>query len=186
MDNTVDNGNGWGATWSTMQSNSTNTSGGFDTEDNVLAAGSGKYINYAEGATFTASAMIATDAADPLTGSGEAHVRFEFLVDGTELNQADRQFSEIINVDNISETYSMVTLSYTLTADDVTNGINGINVGLGTDGSGFEATDGLILFDDLVFEVDGAFVITAIPEPATASLMLAGVLGLCGIRRRKN
>jgi hypothetical protein len=186
---TADNGTTWGgATWAGIDSNNAITSGGFGTEADVTAAGVGSYINYDEGATFTASVMIATDAAagDPLTGTGTGSIRLEFLVDGTELSQADRVFSNTISVTEISDTYSLATVSYTLDADDVANGINGVNAIMGTDGHGFGNTDGLIYFDDFLFEVDGAFVTTlAVPEPSSA-VILAGLLGLCGLRRKKN
>jgi hypothetical protein len=60
----------------------------------------------------------------------------------------------------------------------------------GTDDLVLVATDGTILFDDFLFEVDGAFVEIVgdghVPEPGSAGLLLAGLLGFCGVRRKKN
>lgn len=188
LGNTADNGNGWGATWAGIGSNSQNTSGGFTTQADAIANG-GSYIQFTPGVTtFTASADIATDAVDALTGSGSGHVRFEFLANGAEVNQADRQFSNLIDASNATAAFQTVNLSYTITAADIANGIDSVNVAFGTDGSGFGNTDGLLYFDNLLFEVDGASVITveAIPEPSSAGLLVACALSICGIRRRKS
>lgn len=182
---TFDNGQPWGATWAGVNSNSSN-SGGLLTQATAVNPGD-QYINYAEGATFTASALIATDSTDPLTGTAFGSVRLEFLVNGTELNQADRIVSPVTyGSTNIATGYQLATATYSLTANDIANGINGVNAVLGTDGSDHLATDGLIYFDDFTFEVDEAFIVTVVPEPSSASMLIAGLMGLCGVRRRKS
>ena len=75
--NIVNNGNGWGGNWSGINSNSGNQ--GLTTQANAVAAGSGSYINYAAGATFTVSALVATDATNPATGGLVTQPRLEFL-----------------------------------------------------------------------------------------------------------
>ena len=58
---------------------------------------------------------------------------------------------------------------------------------LGTDGQGDSPDNsGLILYDDFLFEVDDAFIVTVVPEPSTASLLIAGLMGFCGVRRRRS
>ena len=70
------------------------------------------------------------------------------------------------------------------TADDVAAGVTRVAAVFGSDGHGFNATDGLIYVDDISFEVNDEFVVTVVPEPGTLSIIGLGVLGLCGIRRR--
>jgi hypothetical protein len=182
---TAGSGNGWGASWSGISSDSANSSGGFDTQANVMAAGSGSYINYVEGATFTVSAMVATDASNPLTGGGTAAPRLEFFnAAGAELF---RNQSAQVNATTISDTYQLLTHSYTLSAADEAAGIVRVAAILGTDGMG-DGGSGLVLYDDFTFEVSSANVVTltAVPEPSTAGLLIAGLMGLCGVRRRKS
>lgn len=75
--------------------------------------------------------------------------------------------------------------------DEIVLGINRVVAVMGTDGhNGDGPGDGLILYDDFSFEVDSASVVVVgtghVPEPGTAGLLLAGLLGMSGIRRRKN
>ena len=178
-------GNGWGSSWSGIRSDSANVSGGLDTQANVIAAGVGSYINYAAGATFTISAQVATDSLDPLTGAGTAAPRLEFFdAAGTELF---RNQSAQVDAVSISPTYTLLTHSYTLTAADVAQGVVAVSGVLGTDGHGDSPDNsGLILYDDFLFEVDDAFIVTVVPEPSTASLLIAGLMGFCGVRRRRS
>lgn len=181
-------GNGWGGSWSGQTSNG--GSGGFTDMATAVANGAGCYVDISEGATFTVSAMIATDAADPLTGGANAHVRLEF--NGATADVIPRVFSPNLVATTITPGYQMLTATYTLTAADVALGITEIVGAIGTDGHGDGTTDGMIYADDFLFEVDAAHVVlvgdghAAIPEPSTASLLLAGLLGLCGVRRRKS
>lgn len=182
---TVDNGNGWGGNWSGISSVSGNTSGGFSSQDDVLNAGFGKYINYAEGATFSVSVMAATDANDPLTGGATFAPRLEFYDAGG--NELFRNGAATpLDSGTLTADYQMISHSYTLTADDAALGIAWVSAVIGSDGHGFNSTDGLIYADDVTFEVDDNFVVTVVPEPGSAVLILGGVLGLCGFRRRKN
>lgn len=181
-------GNGWGASWTGIRSDIPGTSGGFDSEANVLAAGVGSYINYTEGATFTISAQVATDALDPLTGSGTAAPRLEFFnAAGAELF---RNSSSTVTAATISPTYQLISHTYTLTAADEALGIVAVSGVLGTDGMGDSANNsGLVLYDDYQFEVNDANIVTltaAIPEPSSVCLLLGGLMGLCGVRRRKS
>lgn len=187
-------GNGWGASWSGQ--NSLGGSGGFTDEATAIANGAGCYIDLV-GATFTVSAMVATDAADPLTGAfALAHVRLEF--GGTDisgnpiLDVIPRVISPNVVASTITPGYQLLTTSYTLTAADVAAGVTSVFGVMGTEGSGDGAADGMVYFDDYLFEVSDANVVVvgdghaAIPEPSTASLILAGLMGLCGVRRRKS
>jgi hypothetical protein len=188
--NTADNGDGWGATWSTINSDSGLTSGGFGVEDDVIAAGSGKYIEYTVGATFTVTAGIAEDAANELTGTADAGVRLEFYgidpADGVFKELRGRVESSKINEGNATSSFQTVSASYEFTAADEALGITQVRAVMGTDGSGHNSSTGIILFDDFVFEVDSDHVVTvAIPEPSSA-VIVAGLLGLCGVRRKKS
>lgn len=192
--NTADNGNGWGGSWSGVSTVGGANSGGFTDETSAIANGSGSYINY-DGATFTASAMVATDSADPLSGSANAAIRLEIyskvdndgdgVVDGT-TELLPRVIGNLYDASNITADYQQTTASYTITSADAAMGfgIDRVVAVLGTDGLGFNGADGLIHFDDLLFEVSGANVVT-VPEPVSASLLLAGFLSLCGLARRK-
>ncbi len=184
--NTAANGNGWGGNWSGIDSTSGITSGGFGVEADVVAAGVGSYINYTEGATFTISVMVATDGTDPASGGVVAAPRLEFKdAGGAELFRNDD--GAPLDASTLTEQYQMMSWSYSLTAADEALGIASVTAVIGTDGLGFGTADGLVYFDDVLFEVNSENVVTlAVPEPATASLMLAGLLGLCGVRRRKN
>lgn len=212
-------GNNWGASWNGISSINNNSSGGFTTQADAEAMG-GRYIDYSEGATFIASAFVATDDADALAGSATAAVRLEvyYSIDNngdgiedfaSELGSLPRPQGNTFGAGDLTTTYAESSVSYTLTAADVdfanlgnpagadgmlgtaddetVLGINRVVGVLGTDGHGHGNTDGLIFYDDFTFQVSSANVIevAAIPEPSTAGLLLAGLMGLCGVRRRK-
>jgi hypothetical protein len=188
---TVDNGNGWGGSWSGTNSNSGIVSSGFFADQAAAeAAGPGsQYIDYSAGATFTVTAWAATDAAG-VTGGATFAPRLEFQGFGNELFRND---AGQVAATSLTTTFQEFTHSYTLTAADValadnngTVGISHVTGTLGVDGLGFNGSTGNIYYDDFVFEVSGANVITvAVPEPSSA-VILAGLLGLCGLRRKKN
>lgn len=187
----VDNGNGWGGSWSGIATDSGQQNGGLQTQASVMAAGMGSYVNIAAGATFTVSALVATDAADPATGGVVAQPRLEFHnAAGMELfrNDAGTPFT----AGTLTPAYQSITHSYTLTAADIAAGVVRVTAVLGTDGHGFDQNgggpqaDGLVYYDDLSFEVSDAFIVTVVPEPSTASLLVAGLMGLCGVRRRRS
>lgn len=187
---TVDNSNGWGGNWSGMNSTSGQTSGGFTDQATAIANGSGCYIDYTEGATFTVSVWAATDAAGVTSGATLAP-RLEFQGAAGELFRNDAGATA---ASTLTETFQLFTHSYTITAADEAMGIQRVTGVIGTDGLGFNATTGgNVYFDDFTFEVNSANVVlvgnghsAAIPEPSTASLLLAGLMGLCGVRRRKS
>ncbi len=188
----ADNGNGWGATWGGIGADAGNASGGFVSEANAVAGD--KYINFADGLTFNSSVMISTLATDPASGGGVMSLRYEFLTDGAEVGR-------IVGTQTAPPATGWSQLDFDLTIQDgvteIFDGgnnslgaidlstINGVNLVMGVDGLGFGNADGTLLFDDLVFEVDDAFVVVAVPEPSSA-VILAGLLGLCGLRRKKN
>ncbi len=183
---------GWGATWGGIGADATNASGGFVSQAN---AGAGdKYINFADGISFTSSVAIGTDPADAASGGAVMSLRYEFLTDGTEVGR-------IVSAQSAPPATGWTTINHDLTVQDgvteIFDGgggslgaidlsvINGVNLVMGVDGMGFGNSDGTVLFDDLVWEVDDAFVVVAVPEPSSA-VILAGLLGLCGLRRNKN
>ena len=193
---TVDNGNGWGGTWSGINSNSALNSGGFFPDAaSAIAAGPGsQYIDFSEGATFTASVWAATDAAG-VTGGRTFAPRLEFFNGaGTEVFRADGGTFGTLpqqSVSVLTTEFQQFTQEYTLTAGDAAAGIVRVAGVIGADGLGFSTTDGgNIYFDDFSYEVSAANVITVppavVPEPSSACLLLAGLMGLCGVRRRKS
>ena len=184
---TVDNGNGWGGNWSGMNSNSGTGSGGFFADEAAaVAAGPGsQYVVAEEGCTFTVSGWAATDA-DGVTSGATLAPRLEFQGAGGELFRNDAGATA---ASTLTETFQLFTHSYTITAADAALGISHVTGVIGTDALGFDDTvGGNIYFDDFTFEVDSGSVRTvpAVPEPTTATLLLGGLLGLCGIRRRKS
>lgn len=162
-------GNGWGGSWNGQ--NTEGGSGGFTTPAAAIANGDGCYIDFVAGATFTVTAMVATDAANPLTGNANAEVRLEFnnIVDngdGTTTTNPDvivRQFSPSLGAADLTSTYQPITVSYTLTAADIaaaTAPINSVVGVMGTNNHNGAGTDtGMIYFDDFKFEVDSASVV---------------------------
>ena len=98
----------------------------------------------------------------------------------------------------LTTAYQPISWTYTLTAADAAMGIASVNAVIGADGLGFDqsgAVDagplagGIVYYDDLTFEVNDEFVVTVpapVPEPSSACLLLAGLMGLCGVRRRKS
>ena len=190
--NIVNNTNGWGGNWSGINSNSGN--GGLGTQASVMAAGVGSYIDYSAGATFTVSALVATDADNPATGGLVTQPRLEFL---------DAANAEIFRNDagapqtpiTLTTAYQPISWSYTLTAADVAAGVASVNAVIGADGLGWDQTvggtdaplaGGIVYYDDLRFEVNDAFIVTVVPEPSTAGLLIAGLMGYCGVRRRRS
>ena len=164
-------GNGWGAAW--CGANTENGSGGFTTQAIAEENGAGCYVDFSAGATFTATCQIATDTLDPLTGTATGEVRLEFNCeadpnDPTTMRVPDiipRVISTRLGAADLTSTYQMVTVSYTLTQADLDAGvaagtpINSVSAVMGIEGAGFGSSDGLILFDDFVFEVDAAHVV---------------------------
>ena len=156
--------NGWGAAW--CGANSENGSGGFTTEALALEAGDGCFVDFSPGATFTATCQIATDALDPLTGSATGEVRLEFndSVSGA-VDVIPRVLSPQLGAADLTAAYQEITVSYTLTQADIDaaaadgNEINQVSAVMAIEGAGFGLTDGLIHFDDFVFEVDSAHVV---------------------------
>lgn len=193
---TVDNGNGWGGNWSGINTTSGQTSGGiFGSQAAAVAAGPGsQYIDYSAGATFTVSVFAATDAAG-VTSAATVGPRLEFFGAGGEVFRADGsgRGTPQIAASSLTETFQLLTQTYTIVAGDnaLPNGaIERVAAVVGSDGLGFsDTTGGNIYLDDLTFEINSANVITVpavVPEPATATLLLAGLMGLCGVRRRKS
>ncbi len=126
--------------------------------------------------------MVATDATDALTGSATAEVRIEFnniSDDGnggttTVADVIGRAISAPLGAADLTTTYQPITISYTLTQADldaalaigqamdppIATPINSVVGVMGTNEHGDGATDGMIYFDDFVFEVsDGSVVV---------------------------
>ena len=206
---TADNGNGWGGTWTGITSIDAGSSGGFTSAADAIANG-GNYVTYTPGATFTVSAGMATDSADPLTGSGNGAVRLEFYysidTDGDGIGDASTEIASVLpraggngfDASSLTTAYQTSTATYTLTAADVdfaniaapnagetVVGIDRVAAVMGTDGHGNGGTDGLVFYDDFLFEVNAENVVNVVPEPGSISLLLAGFLSLCGLVRRK-
>ena len=193
--NILNNGNGWGGNWSGIGSDSANASGGLNgTAASVMAAGSGSYINYAAGATFTVSAAVATDATNPASGGIVTQPRLEFFdAAGNELFRNDAGVPQTPTT--LTTAFQTISHSYTLTAADIAAGVVRVNAVIGADGLGFDQSGaidagplagGIVYYDDFLFEVDDAFIVTVVPEPSTASLLIAGLMGFCGVRRRRS
>lgn len=178
-------GNGWGGTWSGQDTNG--GSGGFLSPAAAMAAGPGSQYIDLVGATFTATVQVATDATDPAVGPTAAEIRLEF--NGATADIIPRAVSAPVGAASLTTTYQPITISKTLTAAEVAMGIDRVVAVIGTNGSGDNnGADGLIYFDDYVFEVSDANIRTVpIPEPGAAAMILAGLLSIgCVVRRRKN
>ncbi len=177
-----DEGHGWGASWSVADSSG--GSGGFTSQAAAMAAGSGKYINFSAGATFTAKVQVATDALDPATGFTDAFLRLAFH-GGTTFDVIPFQLGPVLGAAELTAAYQPLTVSYTLTAADATMGIDRVTAAIETLGDPANSATGMIYFDDFVFEVNSENVVTVgVPEPGAASILLAGLLGIGGVRRR--
>ena len=192
--------NGWGAAW--CGANTESGSGGFTTQAIAEENGAGCYVDFSAGATFTATCQIATDTLDPLTGTATGEVRLEFNSeadpnDPTTMRVPDvipRVISTRLGVADLTSTYQTVTVSYTLTQADLDAGvaagtpINSVSAVMGIEGAGFGSSDGLILFDDFVFEVDAAHVVVVgaghaavEPDAIKGDVDLSGVVDFADI-----
>ena len=185
--------NGWGAAW--CGNNTESGSGGFSTQAIAEESGAGCYVDFSAGATFTVTCQIATDTLDPLTGTATGEVRLEFNSeadpnDPTTMRVPDvipRVISTRLGVADLTSTYQMVTVSYTLTQADLDAGvaagtpINSVAAVMGIEGAGFGSSDGLILFDDFVFEVDDDHVIVVGDGHAVETPALKGDVDLSGM-----
>ena len=182
---TVDNGNGWGGTWngiSSLGNNGSNVTSQADAMANASPSNPLSYVNITEGTTFGVSAWVATDAANPLTGSVVTNVRLEFFdATGTELFRNDN--GAALAAGDLGTTYQQISHSYTITAADVAAGVTRVTAVFGSDGHGFGNGGGVLLSDDFEFTVDDASLVT-IPEPSSALLGLLGILGLTARSRR--
>lgn len=193
---TADNtgGGNWGGNWSGIDSSSGNNSGGFLSQDDAIAAGSGCYIDFQEGTTFKISSMIATDSMNPFTGSGFALGRLEFKdANGTELFRRDQNNgAPTLTSTTMTDQFQLLEFEYTLTAADVASGlIDSVTGVIGVDGLGASTgSGGFVYFDDYTLEVDAGSVVIVgnghIPEPGSAGLLMIGMLGLGAMRRRKS
>ena len=183
---TSDNGNGWGATWSGIQSDGANaTTNGITSQANAMANATAasplSYVNIAAGTTFTISSWVATDSANALLGTANTSVRIELHNSaGTEVA---RHLSPALGVTDLSETYQEISFSYTITQADIDADVVRATGVVGTDGHGFNNGSGVILIDDVTFSVDDASIVT-IPEPSAILLSVLGVFGL-SLRRRR-
>jgi hypothetical protein len=130
-----------------------------------------------------------------VTGGRTFAPRLEFFNGaGTEVFRADGGTFGTLpqqSVSVLTTEFQQFTQEYTLTAGDAAAGIVRVAGVIGADGLGFSTTDGgNIYFDDFSYEVSAANVITVppavVPEPSSACLLLAGLMGLCGVRRRKS
>lgn len=201
----------WGSSWSGQSDKS--GSGGFTSQAAAEAAGAGCYVEYSVGSTFTVTAEVATDATDALTGAPTAAVRLEYYYaidnDGDGIADVTRELGNLartqgngFDAGTLTTAYQTSTATYTLTAADLdfanitadpgetVVGFDRVVGVMGTDNNDPANSDGLIYYDDFVFEVDAGSVVLvgsghAVPEPSSA-VILAGLLGLCGLRRKKS
>lgn len=155
--------NGWGASW--CGANTENGSGGFSDQATAIADGSGCYVDFSAGATFTATCQVATNPNDPLTGTATAEIRLEFNDGPTgTLNILPRVLSTQLGATALTSTFQELTVSYTLTQADVdaiaaAGQTLSCSAVMAIEGAGHESSTGLVHFDDFVFEVNAENVV---------------------------
>ena len=182
--------NGWGAAW--CGANTENGSGGFSDQATAIANGEGCYVDFSAGATFTVTCQIATDPANPLTGTATGEVRLEFNFENADDPTArvpdviERVIGTRLGAAALTAAYQEITVSYTLTQADIDmaadNGtpINSVAAVMGIEGAGVGSSTGHIVFDDFVFEVDDAHVVVVGNGHAVVDV-LKGDLNLDGM-----
>lgn len=194
------NGTTWGgSTWTGIGSNGSG-SGGLVSQADALANGTVdnplSYVDLAEGCEFTISANVAIDPTDPWTGNN-LNLHFE-LIDAnggaafyrTDQAPAGDPNAAVFHTASAfsSTAYTQISETITLTAAELSNGgvpLANVTAVLSSARGGGDDDLGTVLVDDFMYEVSDTCIVTVVPEPQGLAIMLTGLLGFLGFRRRK-